>query len=66
MTKWAGIFIICLICYIVMIPIEKLINRKITNKFYRITINLLIAWTILIVLYFLADILGIDIFNSGR
>lgn len=62
--NWIVIFIICTICYAAMIPIERSINKRIENRYLRYFVNFLLAWVILMCLYFITDLIGIGLHSS--
>ncbi len=60
-NKWIIIVIVCTIFSIIMTPISRAINKKVSNRFMVFLIEFVIGVAILMGLYGIAALCGYDI-----
>ncbi len=61
--KYLIIIIVCLVYVHLMNPIEKAVNKRISKRWVAYIVNFIIAVIILIILYWLAALMGFDAFE---
>ncbi len=62
MSGWIVICIVCFIYTLVMMPIERRLKKRFSNKYIFYALSFLIGFVILMTLYCIADLLHLSNF----
>ncbi len=61
---WIVILVVCVIFGLIIQPVDKIINKRVSSKWLAVILQLIIYWIIFMALYGIAALLGFNIWEK--